>query len=243
MKTELPLVADLHTHTLASGHAYSTVQEMILTAREKGLEVLALTEHGPAMPGSCHLYYFGNMRVIPRQWNGVFVLRGVEANIIDYQGNVDLKPRYLKKLDIVWAGLHAPCLEPGTVEENTAALTGALCNPFVCGITHPGNPKFPVDEEKIAEVAAREGKMLEINNSSFLVREGSFDRCLQIAHFCRRYKTIVCVNSDAHIARDVGNFQQAWQIVQQAQIPEDQVLNTSMEKVLSFFNIIDDWIN
>ena len=46
MKTLL----DVHTHTIASGHAYSSLQEMTLAAKEKGLEILGITEHGPNRP-------------------------------------------------------------------------------------------------------------------------------------------------------------------------------------------------
>ena len=53
-------VLDVHTHTLASGHAYSTIREMAQTASEKGLKLLGITEHGPKMPGSCPRHYFQN---------------------------------------------------------------------------------------------------------------------------------------------------------------------------------------
>ena len=49
-------ILDTHTHTLASGHAYSTIDEMIQAAADKGLKLYALTEHAPAMPGSCGNY-------------------------------------------------------------------------------------------------------------------------------------------------------------------------------------------
>ena len=41
-------ILDLHTHTIASGHAYSTIREMAQAASEKGLKLLGITEH--AMP-------------------------------------------------------------------------------------------------------------------------------------------------------------------------------------------------
>ena len=45
--------ADLHTHTIASGHAYSTIKEMAIAAEEKGIRLLGITEHSKGMPGSC----------------------------------------------------------------------------------------------------------------------------------------------------------------------------------------------
>jgi len=52
------VLVDAHTHTVASGHAYSSLQEMALAASGKGLQVLGITEHGPSIPGTCPLLYF-----------------------------------------------------------------------------------------------------------------------------------------------------------------------------------------
>ena len=54
MKTLL----DVHTHTVASGHAFSTLQEMTVAASEKGLKLLGITEHAPGIPGTCSPIYF-----------------------------------------------------------------------------------------------------------------------------------------------------------------------------------------
>lgn len=61
----MKIIADTHAHTLASGHAYSTIREMAAAAADQGMQVLALTEHAPEMPGTCGLFYFQNLRVIP----------------------------------------------------------------------------------------------------------------------------------------------------------------------------------
>ena len=60
-------ILDVHTHTIASGHAYNTMMEMIREAQNMELEVYGITEHGPRMPGSCHDFYFHNLRVVERQ--------------------------------------------------------------------------------------------------------------------------------------------------------------------------------
>ena len=87
-------------------HAYSTVVENAREAANKGLKMIVITDHGPALGEGINRYYFGNMTVIPRQIEGVYILRGIEANILDCKGTLDLPERYLKKLDIVLAGLH-----------------------------------------------------------------------------------------------------------------------------------------
>ena len=57
---------DSHTHTLASGHAYNTIMEMAKAAVDQKLELLAVTDHAMAMPGTCHSFYFMNLRSLPR---------------------------------------------------------------------------------------------------------------------------------------------------------------------------------
>ena len=99
---------DTHTHTLVSGHAYNTICEMASAAHEKGVKGLAITEHAPEMPGSCHLFYFQNLKVVPRERYGVELLLGVELNIMDEQGRVDLPGNVIKELDIAIASMHIP---------------------------------------------------------------------------------------------------------------------------------------
>ena len=88
-------VVDLHTHTIASGHAYNTIQEMVRAARERNLEIYGITEHAPAMPGTCTSMYFQNLEVLPREREGMTVLFGAELNILDFDGHVDLPERGL----------------------------------------------------------------------------------------------------------------------------------------------------
>lgn len=131
------LIADMHCHTVASGHAYSTVEEIAREASNKGLEMVAITDHGPSMPGGPHRYYFGNLRALPQEMYGVRILKGVEANIMDYEGNIDLPARYLDMLDVVLAGFHTYCYPNGTIEENTMAMINTIKNPYVDIIVHP----------------------------------------------------------------------------------------------------------
>ena len=159
-------VMDLHTHTLASGHAYSTILEMAQAARDKGLQLLAMTEHGPAMRGSCQHTYFENIKVIPRERFGVRTLFGVELNILDPEGHVDIEERLLPAMDICVASLHIPCYAPRSMEENTNAYIRAMENPYVNIIGHPDDPRYPIDLKAVVEAAKENHVILEMNNSS-----------------------------------------------------------------------------
>ena len=64
-------ILDTHSHTVASGHAYGTVLEMARAASERGLQLLAITDHAPALEGSCSEIHFRNFKVIDQYLYGV----------------------------------------------------------------------------------------------------------------------------------------------------------------------------
>ncbi len=233
------IIADLHTHTIASGHGYSTVNELAREAAAKGLLALAITDHGPALPGGPHLYHFGAMRFIPRILFGVRILTGTEANIIDEAGTVDLPGSYLQKLDFVMAGLHEGCGFDGQgVDRNTESVVKAMTNPCIRAISHPGNPIFPLHQEAVVKAAAETGTALEINNASFSIsRKGSRPNCESLAELIARYGASVVIGSDAHIAQGVGEFEEAVKVLEQAGVSETQVVNASMERLLHFLGL------
>ncbi|MGI9952469.1 phosphatase [Moorellaceae bacterium AZ2] len=228
--------ADLHTHTVASGHAYSTVKELAEAAAEKGLKMIAVTDHGLQMPGGPHEYYFHNLAALPRKLGEVEILRGVEANIIDENGHLDVPEGILERLDIVLAGFHSGVGFDGrSQEEYTRAALAALGHPLVHLLVHPGNPDFPLDLEAVARAAAANNKALEFNNNSFsLSRPGSLPRCQQLARLAKQYKAPVVISSDAHVHTAVGNFVRAWQVVRGAGIGEDQIINLTASRVKEY---------
>jgi len=230
----IKLIADLHIHTIASGHAYSTYAEIVEAAAQKGLQAVALTDHGPAMPGGPHRYYFGNLSSLPEKERDVEILRGIEANIIDRDGSLDLPDDYLQRLDLVWAGLHIACLQPAGKIINTEAVLNALANPYVDGIVHPGNPDFAIDEEAVVREAIKRGKVLEINNSSFITRRGSMTGCMEIAREVRRFDGIVALNSDAHVAVKVGSSERALKLAAEAGISPERILNADLDRLKAF---------
>ena len=228
----MQFVADLHIHTIASGHAYSTVLEIARAADDKGLAMIALTDHGPAMPGAPHPYHFGNQLCIPGHLFGVRVLKGIEANVLDRQGILDLDEYRLSKLDIVLAGLHALCAPYGSVQENTVMMINAIKNPWVDVIVHPGNPEYLIDEAAVVKAAAEHGVALEINNSSLTVtRRGSLPHCDHIAGLAKQYGCKILVGSDSHFAFSVGDFGAAAELIEKNGVPPELVLNTSVDLI------------
>jgi putative hydrolase len=224
-------IADTHMHTIVSGHAYSSIQEMARAAGEKGVQLIALTEHGPALPGACDPIYFLNLHAVPDEIYGVKILKGVEANIIDYEGRIDMPEGHLKQLDFVLAGFHDLCIRPSSVEDHTRAAVHVLMNPLIDTISHPGNPKFQVDLNEIVKTAKQYNKPIEINNHSFEVRAGSEKNCKELAVRCKEAGVRIVCGSDAHISFEIGEFGHVRRILKEVDFPEELILNRSVERL------------
>ena len=190
-------VLDLHTHTVVSGHAYCSLREMAKAASEKGLEVLGITEHAPAMPGTCHKYYFENLKIVPREMYGIQLLLGSEVNILDAQGTVDLAQRTLERMDVVIASLHMPCMKPGSKLENTESYLNVMKNPYVNIIGHPDDGKYEFDYEALVQGAKEYGKVLELNNHSLdpdCNRENAVENDTVMLNLCKKYQVPVVMD-------------------------------------------------
>lgn len=229
---------DLHTHTMASVHAYSTLRENAIEAKRKGLEILGVSDHGYAMPETTWPSYWMNLKVFPDYLEGVRILRGMEANIADYDGALGESEHYLERMDYVIASLHHNVIEAGSVEENTRAIIGAMDNPYVKIIGHPDDSRYPVDYEKIVKKAVETEVALEVNNSSLnptSFRQGAQENIRTYLKLCKEHGVQVVLNSDAHIYTDVGNFDLALAVLEELDFPEELVLNRSwsaLEKLL-----------
>lgn len=230
---------DIHTHTLASGHAYSTLEEMLQAGVDAGLKIMGITEHAPAMPGSCHEFYFSNYRVLPREKEGMRILFGAEVNVCDKEGALDLRDFVLSHLDVAIASLHPPCMKSGTAEENTRALVQAMKRPSVCIIGHPDDARFPLDYEYLVKAAKEEQVLLEVNNSSLSpasYRPGARENYKTMLALCMRYEVPVLMGSDAHYRTFVGDHRFAVELLTEIGFPEQLVVNSDPEQLIQFID-------
>ena len=235
MKHELKL--DVHTHTVMSGHAYSTLQEMVAAAQQKNLDILGITEHAPGIPGTCNPIYFRNLHVVPRQFGSLRLMLGAELNILDTNGTLDLDEYYYKMLDIRIAGIHLLCWEGGTIEENTQGMINAIRNPWTQIISHPGDGTAELLFEPIV-LAAKESKtLLEINNSSLNPnrnKETALRNNLEILRLCKRYEVPVVLSSDAHISYAIADYSFIWPLLQETEFPDELIMNYFPARFLSY---------
>jgi len=233
------LAADLHTHTMASGHAYSTLTENVRAAAAKGLELIAITDHGPSVPQGAHPWYFWNLKMVPSVLNGVRVLKGCEANVsADSDTGIDLPDVILEGLDFVAVGFHPTTgFDVPDRSRNTEVLIEVMANPLVDQITHPGNEdEFPLDLDAVVSAAVRYNVILELNDHSFdphSSRVTSTGREREFAQAAMAAGAAVSIGSDAHYALHVGRFDAALAVAEELGLAEERVVNRSAEAVLA----------
>lgn len=220
---------DIHTHSISSGHAYSTLQENLQIAKEKGLKYYGLSDHAPELEGSATWLHFSNIKNFPKEVYGVNFLAGIELNIMDFEGNVDNMPEFvLPGLDYAIASLHTICLDPGTKEENTNAYLEALKNPNLKVLGHPDDARYDFDPEPVVKQAKKYHVAIELNNSSLkpgAFRSNAKDVIVPVLQYCQQYRVPIIMGSDAHYSFDVGNHEYAEKLLKEINFDTDLVIN------------------
>ncbi len=230
-------IIDLHTHSFAGGHAYSTFEENVAVAYEKGLTVYGFSEHAPAMPGGTHIFFFGNLKVLPNEFKGMRILKGCEANIMDLEGKLDLPDVLLARLDYVIASMHIPCLTSGTAKENTDCLIRVMDNPYVQIIGHPDDARYPLEYDRLVAAAKEKNVLLEVNNASLSassVRAGGRENIETYLKLCKEMEVPIILGTDSHYSAYVGDFSNVEEVLKEMDFPEELIVNTSIEKLKKY---------
>lgn len=166
---------DLHMHTTATDGT-ATIEAMILAAKERGLEYIAITDHSKrvsmanGLDASRLRQHWAEIDKVRSRISGIEVLRGIECDILE-DGTMDLDDEVLAEADWVIAVLHYGLRQPQS--QIDLRLLNAIRNPQVSIIGHPSgriiNKRPPVawSFETILKAAADYGVMMEINASYF----------------------------------------------------------------------------
>lgn len=231
-----PFIADAHTHSILSGHAFGTVRELAFEAAAHGMQLLGVTEHGPGIPGTCDPIYFRNIIDAPRMLYGVEMLYGSEVNVLN-DGNVDLDQRHLDCLDYAVAGIHGLCYEDVGIVKNTDNVIRCMENKKVKFISHPDADTYPMDYSALVQGAKEYGVALEVNNSSLRkpkLRPGCVENYTKMLPLCMEYGVNIIVNTDAHDPGQVGDFTLARQLLEKLRMDENLILNNDLDKLKKF---------
>ena len=234
----IKITVDTHTHTNVSAHAFSTLEENLSAAAAIGLEGIAMTNHGPDLGDGAVWFHFKSARHLPKYVKGVRLIPGAEVDIMDENGRLDIEDKYLKDLELVIASFHTPCFPPYSDEETvTKAWLNTMENEHVDILGHMGDGRYKCDYERVVKKAKEKGKIIEINNHSFKVREGSRENCRCIALLCKKYSVPVVLSTDAHFSAEVGVVPNSVALLEEIDFPEELILNTSLEKLCDYLKI------
>ena len=238
------LSCDIHTHTMFSAHAYSTIEENVYWAAERGLQVLGSADHLSSMVTACpndlrSYQFFINQDIWPRIWSGVLVLRGAEADIVSLDGSLfgedtpvtldiagdsysrqhSLFDLVTRNLDYLVASVHNPQIAEGaTLAQTTEMYINALEHPKVFMLGHTGRSGVPFDIDEVLLAAKAKHKIIEINNHSLEhgVDTEHWAVCRKIAERCAELGVGIGVSTDAHIGMAIGKLDHARKMLDEA---------------------------
>nr|WP_317331189.1 PHP domain-containing protein [uncultured Romboutsia sp.] len=227
----MQILADYHTHTKYS-HGKGTIEDNVLEAISKGIKTIGISDHGYK-----HLAYGIKLNDIYKmreeidklneKYSNIEILLGMECNILDSYGNIDINDKIIENCDYIMAGYHFAST-PTTLKSmlnhcnnymiknekskdyNTKSIINAMKNNDIFIITHPGD-KGDVYIEEIAKVAKNTNTRLEINSSHGFLNSNQLVKIKSIGN-----KFII--GSDAHVPQNVGNFDLAMKIIKEASV-------------------------
>ena len=239
------IIADLHTHTIASTHAYSTIAEMVSAAKRKNLYAIAITDHARMTPGAPGEFYFEALCNLPLIQEGVKVITGMEANILDFDGNIDYRPK--DNINFLIASVHRIphiSLDNPTIEKCTQMYLNIAHNKYINAIGHPGSNTHKFDYDIVIPEFKKNNKIVEINAKSFLTRKENVQNCREIALACKKFDAPIMVSSDAHFHTEVACFDSALEMLSEINFPEELIINSSVERLEEYLtkhtNIIEN---
>jgi len=223
------LRGDLHVHTTWSGDGRSTMVEMLDAVVERGLDYVALTDHGEdlVMNGLSRDRVMEERAAIENERErlpDLHILHGAELNIAR-DGSVDYDPDFLSVFDFTVASIHSHF--DLSEAEQTQRLIAAAMNPAVQVIGHPSGrkigrrPGVTFNASAVFEAAADTGTAIEIN--AHLQR---LDLAAPLIRHALAYEGLMfAVSTDAHHTTELANHR--WGVAQARKgwVPRDRVLN------------------
>ena len=237
----MQILADYHTHTKYS-HGKGTIEENVLQAISKGIKTIGISDHGYK-----HLAYGIKLNDIYKmreeidklneKYSNINILLGMECNILDSYGNIDINDKIIENCDYIMAGYHFASTPTSlksmlnhcnnymiknekSKEYNTSSIINAMKNNDIFIITHPGD-KGDVYIEEIAKVARDTDTRLEINSSHGFLNSNQLTKIKDTGN-----KFII--GSDAHIPENVGNFELAMKIIKESKVDLSLIENIKL---------------
>lgn len=227
---------DLHVHTVRSQCGTMTIGEIASTAARLGIRSVGITDHALAFSNNPFQFHILCKRV-PDEMDGVRVYKGIELNVLDTHGTVDMPMDLLPWFDYVAIGLHPlpKLLDDRGEKGNTDALIAALRrNPWIDVINHPTQFSHALDLDRLLDEMAAQGIAFEVNdcNAYFRKSDPAVTAAMAVEAVARGVPLVA--NSDAHVACELGRDDSIARIFALARLDRSIAVNAREETLLPF---------
>lgn len=227
------ILLDIHTHCISSGHgSHDTITDMARTAADRSLKLLGISDHGPGTTGAGNSSYFRNLSLAEHRRFGITILYGVELNILNENGGVDLEDKLISSLDYAFISMHHPIFKAGDADFNTSAYINAMKHPGIRFLGHPDDGRFPVDYERLLSACVKFKVFPEINNASLMpgaYRTEGYQNSMTILSLCKKLKLPVLLSSDSHGKTHVGDMKYILPLLDACDFPPELIINSSTD--------------
>jgi histidinol phosphatase-like PHP family hydrolase len=234
---------DLQMHSEWSDGS-GTVRAMAEAALQRGYNYIAITDHGKKLKiaGGINEEELAEQAEEIERLNeelagkGFRILRSIEMNL-DPQGNADMAPEALAKLDMVLGAFHSALRRK---EDQTERYLAALRNPNLHILGHPRGRIYNyrlglnADWERVFDEAARLGKAVEID--CYPDRQ---DLSLDLLKKARDAGAMISLGTDSHHPWQLEFIDLGLAAAVQARLPKERILNfMGLEELLEWADTV-----
>lgn len=226
-------VLDVYIYIIVSGYVYLILMENVKVVLEKGIKVFGIIEYGSSMLYFLYVWYFYNYKVLLRELYGVIMFYGIEVNIIDYEGNLDMEISILDRMDIVIGSIYDEVYKVGNSEENIKVFVNVIKSGKIDIIGYFGNLGILVDYEKVVRCVLENDVLIEINNSLFIIfRLGSSKNCIKIVLLCKEFGVKLIINSDVYFCIKIGEFIEVINMLEFIDFLDSFIINKDLNELI-----------
>ncbi len=236
---EYKLNADYHTHTTFSD-GKSSIQENVEQAIKIGLKTIGIADHGfnhrlAGIKSEDIPVMRQEVERLQKLYPQIKILLGVEANLLNLNGDLDVNEEDLKNFDYILCGIHyftygkkvkgsfkfnfKNLFKPSKkyIEKITDSYIKAMEKYPIKVIVHP-NYVVPVNIKRLAKAAYEKGIFIEFNGKRTEFNEQQTQELIDS-------KVQFIIGSDAHSAERIGEFSIPLNYIKKNNIPLERIVN------------------
>lgn len=233
---------DLHVHTIQSPCGFHTLMEVVEIANSKGMRLVNISDHGSAIRNEINFGVLVNRSRLPDpvvlpSGESILVLRGIEANIVNKNGNTDIPENLISRFDLITLGFHYLDDMPLGWSEDiyTKAMIKAVGNNPIDLFAHPCVEDFPISISVLIDLAVKYGFALEVNNEKLQHGSTDLERLKQVVSLALQKKVALVETSDGHTYKEIGENDKIEEFLAEMKLDGDKIFLNRHDKKFEEF--------